>query len=1222
MKLFAWIAALGLLLFTLLLALPFSAIGTRVLSHAVNQTGLVQVEYGSGSLFGELGLTRVALELDSLELTLEGVDTRLDIDCFWRSEFCFDKLQVQSLRLEVAGGAEEIEPETPELIEIPFVYRAPSLQVAQLYVGWPGGSWRQQHLVADLQLANSVLEVFSATISSPALHIEPGDSGDNGYRGFEPPAIFMPLGLVVSDLQMTAGQAHIGEQTRRLDKLSLAGAWRAYELQLTELAVSSESLGRAAVAGDVRFEDNWGFSLNADATLADIGGEMLAGRSLQLAVQGDLQQLMIDLTAAGAPTLAVELQANVLARGMPFDGAASAQWPDDTSLGQILATGAPWERLTLNGPVRGRFEGTLEAQQFSLAASTNGLGYEQLQLQAAGTHSGAELELGLLELVDRNSQSRLQASGLLSWEQGWNLAADIESSGLALPDFAGGSAGRLAGTVQLLLEGSESAWSLRWKDLDISGDYRGLPAVARGEGGINSQLRLLPGATELSANGAELKVLAEDRRGAARLQFQLDDLGRWIAGAQGRVELAGSGALGRETLQLRGLAEDIRVQGIDLGRINLELNYAGKEQRLAASVRVPVVASSGYKLRDVALLLDGSFASHRLQLASGGDISGTLDVQGSWSSGQWSGSLEPSRLATGSGDWVLQEAVGLEWVARTNQLSVTANCWRHSQFSLCAEPASIGGSGNLNLDLAGDVRAFNGLLPRGFRVSGRLDAGLDVAWQPDERMQLEATVRARDMRATRHYGMGERVSVDWQAMDVVLARQDDDSLSISGAVVRDNLQVLTLDGSLPASAEGEMNARVTLDSLQLSMLSPWVTELAELGGSLSGELVLSGSPQAPLATGNLRLREGRMVAVANPTVLADLALDLQLDGKLAELAGTARLGDGAIALQGQITTQPRLQVQLTVSGERHLILIPPASEVLVSEELTLLMTGELLDVQGEVQVLEGVLRHEELPAGSVGLSREVVVVDTLGNVIREQRQFDLSADIWVRIRDRFQVEGGGLRATLGGDLHVVAAAGEDPQIFGNLNLIGGELEAYRQRLQIRSGTIAFSGPVNNPALDITAERDIRADNVTVGARLQGSLSEPVLEVYSDPVMSQGEAMSYLVRGRGLDAGAGADGTALALSMGASVVNRSGIVDELNRLPLLSDVAFGASGEQDETAATVSGYIGNRLYLSFGRGLYEPINVLTARLYLQSRLWLEVVSELENSADIYYSFDID
>ncbi|RLQ22861.1 hypothetical protein DWB85_05295 [Seongchinamella sediminis] len=1222
MKLLASIAAVVLLLCLLLLALPFSAAGTRVLAHAVNGTGLLQVEYGSGSLFGELGLQRVALELDSIELVLEDVNTRLDIDCFWRSAFCFDTLRVQSLRLDVAEGGGQADPEPPALIEIPFIYRASNLQVAQLRVGWPGGHWQQENLVADLQLANSVLEVYSAHIASPVLFIAADASSDAGYQGFEPPPIFMPLGLHVDSLQITAARFQLGEQTTQIDRLSLAGSWRQYELQLSELAAGSEALGEAAVEGEVQFAANWSFSLDGEATLADTGGELLARRRLRTTLQGDLQQLLLEVTAAGEPALALELQANVMAAGLPLEGGASAQWPDGTSLGQIMASDGPLDSVVLNGPATAGFEGTLDSLQFNIATAASGLGYQQLQLQAAGKVAGTGLELGSLELVDGNSQSRLLATGKLDWGQGWNLVAAVESPGLALPDLGGGSAGRLAGSLQLLLEGAGDSWSLRWQALDISGDYRGLPAVARGDGGIDSQLQLLPGTTELGANGAELKVLAERGQGAARLEFQLDDLGRWIAGAQGQIEMDGSGTLGREQLQLRGRADNIRVNGVDLGRVNLALEYAGKEQRLAASVRAPAISSSGYQMRNVQLTLDGSFASHRLQLASAGDISGTLDVTGSWNSGQWSGSLAPSRLATGSGDWVLPEAVGLEWLSGASQLSIAGHCWRHPEFTLCAEPITAGGSGKLHLDLAGNVRAFNGLLPRGFRVGGQLDARLDVAWQPGQRMQLDARIDGRNMRATRHYGMGERVSVDWQAMELVLARQDDDSLAVSGFITRDNLRVLTVDGTLPASAAGEMQARIALDSLQLSMLSPWVTELAELAGSLSGELLLTGTPQVPLATGNLRLRDGRMVAVANPTVLSELALDLRLDGEQADLAGSASLGDGAISMQGKVTREPLLQVQLTVSGGRHLILLPPASEVLVSEKLALSLDGKVLDVQGEVQVHEGVLRHAELPAGSVGLSREVVVVDTLGNVITEEDPFDLSADIWVRIRDRFQVEGEGLRATLGGDLHVVAAPGEDPQVFGNLNLIGGELEAYRQRLQIRNGTIAFSGPVDNPALDVTAERDIRADNVTVGARLQGPLNEPVLEVYSDPVMSQSEAMSYLVRGRGLDAGAGADGTALALSMGASVVNRSGIVDGLNRLPLISDVAFGASGEQDDTAATVSGYIGNRLYLSFGRGLYQPLNVLTARLYLQSRLWLEVVSELENSADLYYSFDID
>ena len=123
-------------------------------------------------------------------------------------------------------------------------------------------------------------------------------------------------------------------------------------------------------------------------------------------------------------------------------------------------------------------------------------------------------------------------------------------------------------------------------------------------------------------------------------------------------------------------------------------------------------------------------------------------------------------------------------------------------------------------------------------------------------------------------------------------------------------------------------------------------------------------------------------------------------------------------------------------------------------------------------------------------------------------------------------------------------------------------------------------------------------------------------------MSQSNAMSYLIRGRSMDTGAGVDGTSAALSLASGVVNRSELVTELNRIPGLSQVEFGAQGSQTDTAATVSGYLGERLYLSYGVGLYEPVNVLTARFYLRSRLWLEVISSLENSVDLYYSFDID
>jgi autotransporter translocation and assembly factor TamB len=362
--------------------------------------------------------------------------------------------------------------------------------------------------------------------------------------------------------------------------------------------------------------------------------------------------------------------------------------------------------------------------------------------------------------------------------------------------------------------------------------------------------------------------------------------------------------------------------------------------------------------------------------------------------------------------------------------------------------------------------------------------------------------------------------------------------------------------------------------------------------------------------------------VSNPTELEALGLTLDVRGDWAEVRGSARLGGGELLLAGQLKTQPELRLELAIDGNKHNILYPPSSAAVVSEKLKVVAGQGLLDISGEFIVHEGLLEFEQLPEGSVAVSTDVVEVDYAGNVIREELPFDISMDVRVAIQNRFKVAGSLLQTTLGGKLHLLQRPGRPLRLFGNLKTVGGELRAYQQRLQIKRGIISFTGPPGNPLLDVRAQRNISSSGVTVGVQVRGPLEEDLtLEVYSDPAMSQGEAMSYLVRGRGLDAGAGADGTAMALSLAGGVVNRSTIVSELNRIPGVSNVEFGAEGSDDDTAATVSGYVGGRIYLSYGFGLYEPINVMTARLYLRPRLWLEVVSRLENSVDLYYSFDI-
>lgn len=91
-----------------------------------------------------------------------------------------------------------------------------------------------------------------------------------------------------------------------------------------------------------------------------------------------------------------------------------------------------------------------------------------------------------------------------------------------------------------------------------------------------------------------------------------------------------------------------------------------------------------------------------------------------------------------------------------------------------------------------------------------------------------------------------------------------------------------------------------------------------------------------------------------------------------------------------------------------------------------------------------------------------------------------------------------------------------------------------------------------------------------------------------------------------------------MALGTALTNYSGVLTELEKLPLISNIEI----EGDENQASLSGYVGDQVYLKYGIGITEPINELTVRFYLLNRLWIEAVSKLENSVDVYYSFDIE
>lgn len=1222
-------AVLAVVLLILLLTAP----GNRLLFDMVDRFTPLQVEYRGGSIADRLQLARLAFDAGGVTLVLADLQAELVPACLWRSAICLRELSAGQFDLAVAtgDGDGDAEPATGAgMIDIPVRVEVENLAVAGVNVTWPGGSWRQGQMRATLVLEGSKVTVGGATVEEGRLELhDTGEPQQPPTGDIVLPPIFLPLELAVDPLTLNnpAWDAFGVQQGHR--EIVLRARWREHRLQIEQLDASTAGWGELALHGEVLFSGDWPLRVSVKAALEHPPlHPLLHGRALTLDAEGALSGLQVNAVSPGRPAVLLSGEVDLLDPAMPFHANLDAEWPDTLALVDLLELPEMVRDVELASPLRLETRGSLSEQVVSVRLAASGLGYETLDISLQAQHRDARLTIQELLVADAAGRNELRATGevSLAGEPGWSLSVD--SPGFDFPEVSEYATGRLQGRLDVAGSVGQGEWHVAVAEVDLQGSVNRLPASIKGYAGVGGGQgerlpTLAPSDLRAKINGADLVLHAPgEAEVGARAALTIDDLGRWQPGSRGEVRLQVEIPPGWRLLRLEGNLQHIEWSGlqVDKGGIRGQYRLDG-DRAFHLDVTLDQGRAAGLALESLQVVLAGSTARQQLTLTSRGDLEGRISLRGETVGRDWSGRLAPTVLQTPQGDWRLAEEVEMRWSAADSQLAVEGHCWLQSGARLCPSDLVLGERGSAGLQAAGDLGFLAALLPQNMTAEGELQLRAEAGWAPGSRLRLDGRAEVTDLQLVRHYSEGEFSAVAWDRVDAVI-RQGGDGLALDLAVVRDGVAVADAEIALPASRDAPLGGTVRLNRVQLGSLAPFLPDLERIEGDVTGSLRISGTVDQPRADGTIRLSDGSIALVGNPTEFKDLALVVEVAGDRADLQGRALFGGGELQLSGQFLSAPQTRLSLQVTGGKHVIFYPPSIQLTVSQNLALDITADLFDIQGEVVVHEGRLEHEELPEGSVDVSSDVVEVDYAGNVITQESRLATSMDVLLRIRDHFKVVGSNIDATVGGDLQLLQRQGRPIQVFGNLNVVGGEVRAYEQHLRIKRGVVAFSGAPENPELDLRAQRDFSRENISVGVTVRGTLEQPAIEFYSDPVMSQAETLSWLVRGRGLDAGPGADGTAMALSLGTGLVNRSAIVSELNRIPGVSNIQFGAEGSDDDTTATVSGFIGERLFLSYGLGLYEPVNVIIARFYLKTRLWLEVVSRLENSVDLYYSWDID
>ena len=195
---------------------------------------------------------------------------------------------------------------------------------------------------------------------------------------------------------------------------------------------------------------------------------------------------------------------------------------------------------------------------------------------------------------------------------------------------------------------------------------------------------------------------------------------------------------------------------------------------------------------------------------------------------------------------------------------------------------------------------------------------------------------------------------------------------------------------------------------------------------------------------------------------------------------------------------------------------------------------------------------------------------------------------------------------------------------GRIRTVTGTYVAFGQRLTIERGELIFDGPIDNPALDIVAVR--RNLPVEAGVQVSGSVNLPHVVLVSDPPVPDGEKLSWLVLGQGLDRTSSAD--AAALQAAAATIfgdNRAPIGTTLARRIGLDDISLRAASTGTSTnegplggqVLAVGKRLSDKVYIIYEQGLSVANNALKIEYVLTRNLTLRADAGVVSGVGIYY-----
>lgn len=841
-----------------------------------------------------------------------------------------------------------------------------------------------------------------------------------------------------------------------------------------------------------------------------------------------------------------------------------------------------------------------------------------------------------------NTQAASAVAGQLSIVGELGLEADMPLKlNIALAGFkpdAWGQDIRARLNLDLALDGNlMPAPQLKLSLKAHDSEWRGQALQAQAELQILDQL--ISGVS-LQASLGKNQLQAQGSLGAADSQLlwqaNLPALNALGAAFAGKLDASGSlkGEFSALEAEFKLLGENLRLPGNITAR---QLSGQGKLQamgELSATLETQGLRLQQGSFVDGQVQLSGNRQQHQLSLsASGtglkldGQLSGGFDANGAWAGSLQSLNYQGDTPVTLAAPAAISHDA--EHGLRIGQLALQFKQGRITLENLQQGPQGLSTQGSISKLALRDIPPALLALPANLKGNPVFSGGWDIQALETLNGTLQLQRESGDLSVVRE-GLPE-LALGLQQVALRLDMQDN-RVQLKADIVGEKFGSVTAQASTEVSgsqgvfllaASAPLQASLNADFASLAWL-PLPDIQAD--GSLKLALKADGTLARPGLQGTVSGRQLAFALPAEGVKLSNGQLDIHLeDDRL--ILDTLRFtgGAGSISASGDmrlVAGNPAVSLDWVLDNftaaqrtDRLLVLNGTASTRLRDNQLVL---------DGDLRVIRGLI--ELAGEGAPQLGDDVVIIGRERETEESPLQFTIGnlkinlGDEVIGIVDpgkQFLLRGRGLDGYLTGILTLSGAVPNNLRAEGSIR-VGGTYMAYGQLLNIEKGIINFSGPIDNPGLNLTAMRDNQA--VKAGVEITGNVMMPTVKLVSTPNVPDSDKLSWLVLGHGMDQAGKNEFAMLSLAAGALLSQGQSVPlqTRMARAAGLDSFSIGGSDVQS-SSVNFGKRLSPKLYLSYEKSLTGLLNV--AKLtYTISKRW-SVVSQAgsESAVDVLYTF---